>query len=74
MLTGDAVSTSDDDGDLTTIEGLQWFVNGVLVATTPTLASSFFVAGDDLELTIAVSDGEAVSMGTTGDVRVQPAL
>jgi len=74
MVTGVAATTSDDDGDPTTVESLQWFVNGVLIATTPTLASSFFLAGDNLELTIAVSDGEAVSTGTTGDVEVQPAL
>ena len=73
MLTGVAATVSDDDGDPTTIEGLQWFVNGVPVATTSTLDSSFFLEGDDLELTIAVSDGEVVSMGTTGDVKVQPA-
>ena len=73
MLSWDSV-TSDDDGDPTTIEGVQWFVNRELVATTETLDSSYFADGDILELKVAVSDGEAVSTGTTGDVKVQPAL
>ena len=62
---------SDDDGDPTTIESLEWRVNGALVATTPSLDSSFLVAGDDLQLAVAVSDGEAVTTGTTEEVRVQ---
>ena len=65
------VVISDDDDDPATIESLEWRVNGLLVATTPSLDSSFLVAGDDLELTVAVSDGEAVTTGTTGEVRVQ---
>lgn len=73
MLTS-VLEISDDDDDPTTIEGLQWLVNGVPVATTRTLDSSFFEEGDDLELTVAVSDGETVSTGTTGVVKVQPAL
>lgn len=65
------VEISDDDDDPTTIESRAWRVNGVLVATTPSLDSSFFADGDDLELTVAVSDGEAVTTGTTGEVKVQ---
>ncbi|MEE2751357.1 MAG: fibrinogen-like YCDxxxxGGGW domain-containing protein [Myxococcota bacterium] len=57
IATFSEVSVSDDDGDVP-VETYEWFVDGLSVATTPTLdGGSFFEKGQEVVVTVTANDG-----------------
>jgi len=65
------IDASDDDGDAFTTN-LEWRVNGTLVqsGTDTTLASSFFVKGDQIVVTAAATDTETGDSANTGTLTI----
>ncbi len=61
-------TSSDDDGD-TVVDAYSWYVNGVVVsASTSTLGSTFFAAGDNVYCGVTPFDG--TSYGTIASSNV----
>ena len=68
------VMPRDDDNDTVSL-AYQWAVNDVDVATTFTLAPSFFSADDIVGVTVTPNDGELGGQSKTSvEVTVQPAV
>jgi formylglycine-generating enzyme required for sulfatase activity len=58
---------ADADGDTASVR-YAWTVNGVVVASSPTLAASFFARGDSVQVTVTPYDGTMAGAAVSSEV------